>query len=171
VSSIADEWLRKYQDEKYFRVYDFAPPLSRDNFLEKIPVTPGMAKSIDVLANLGRGLNIIELALGLRRYYPDINPDEVLSILRNFELRKFVQITHVKPGIGAIAEVRKIVSCPLCKSNLIISLDLSKLDFSKGVASMSIIHGDPPHAVVIYIDREGKIRGIEAHKDVVFLRE
>jgi len=163
-----EELLKKYTDEKYQRVYDFVPPINPDNFIKKVPLA-WMWPAIDILANLGRGYNILELTIGLRKYYPDITPDDILKVLEALEVRKIVRVSGIKPGIGAIRVTRKIIVCPHCKQEVIFTINLTKLDFSKGIASLSIIHGEPPHALVIYVDKEGKIRGTEVHKEVVFV--
>ena len=168
---LPDEWRKKYQEKKYYQVYDFIPPITSQNFLEKIPFPPGISKSIDILANLGRGFNVLEIALGMRRYYPDITPDEVLEILETFRARGYIRIVGVKSGVGILTIIRKLITCPICNGNVVISLDLTKLDFRRGVASVSIIHGEPRHGFVVYVDRNGNIRGVEPIKDIILLEE
>jgi len=169
--SIPDEWLEKYKDEKYYQVYDFKPPFNSENFLKKIPLSPGMAKTIDILANLGKGFNVIELAAGLRFLYKGITPDDVYEILRQLELRGYVTVSTVKKEVKiSIPVIKKVVKCPFCNSHIALEVNLEELDFSKGYATISYIHGNPPHILILYINKDGSIRGVNVVKDVMILK-
>ncbi len=169
--SLAEKWKKFYPDEKYYRVYEFVPPINTENFISRIPGISTMKMTIDLLANLDKGLNVLELTLGLRNFYPDITPNDVLSILESLAARKYVRIAYVKKDIGETRSITKYIECPLCKRRIEIQINLDKLDFSTGLASISVVHGKPAHLLVVYIDRNGKIRGVEVHKDIVMLEE
>lgn len=162
------DWSEKYKDDAYFKVYEFIPPLTVSNFLSRF----GLAwpKAIDVLANLDKGFNVLELALALRVIHKDITPEEVLGILRQMEARGFVRVKGEKKEIELKPPpVTKVVKCPECGAATALEIDLTDLDFSKGYATITYIHGKPKHVLVIYVDKEGGIRSVNVVKDVVSL--
>ena len=54
------------------------------------------------------------------------------------------------------------VKCPKCNNVITMNVDIGSLEFEGGLASISILHGTPPHTLIIYIDKEGLVRSIEA---------
>ena len=51
--------------------------------------------------------------------------------------------------------------CPKCGENLSMKVDLDSLDFQGGIASITVLHGEPQHTVVVYLDINGEVRGVE----------
>ena len=54
------------------------------------------------------------------------------------------------------------VKCPFCKQMIQFQLNIENLEFDKtpsGLVSWTVVHGDPLHALVVYVDKNGKIRG------------
>jgi hypothetical protein len=54
------------------------------------------------------------------------------------------------------------IFCNICKEN--VSLNVEDIDFEKtktGIASILSVHGEPNHAVLVYLDAKFKIRGTE----------
>ena len=51
--------------------------------------------------------------------------------------------------------------CPKCGENIVAKLKRSELDFKGGIASASLLHGSPPHVVIVYVDINGEVRGVE----------
>ncbi len=59
---------------------------------------------------------------------------------------------------------REIVAsfkCPKCGEKLTMKVDLDTLDFQGGIASITVLHGNPQHTVVVYLDINGEVRGVE----------
>ena len=61
----------------------------------------------------------------------------------------------------AVSEKKILFQCPKCGEKLSIRVNLSELEFEGGIASMTLLHGNPPHTVVIYLDTNGEVRGVE----------
>ena len=59
--------------------------------------------------------------------------------------------------------------CPKCSLELSASVNLSEMDFENGLASVAIFHGEPPHSLLLYVDREGLVRGMEVIDLVISL--
>ena len=62
--------------------------------------------------------------------------------------------------------------CPKCGE--IITVEVSKDLLSKtlgGVASIPVIHGNPPHLLVLYVDENKMIRGYNVYEHLVRLFE
>lgn len=62
-------------------------------------------------------------------------------------------------------EIDKIIKiearCPRCNADLSANVNLGDLPYEDGVSKVAILHGDPPHSLILYIDKEGNERGYE----------
>ncbi|MGQ4892845.1 MAG: hypothetical protein ACP6IP_10250 [Candidatus Njordarchaeia archaeon] len=54
-----------------------------------------------------------------------------------------------------------VFKCPKCNEKLTMKVNLGELDFHGGIASITVLHGDPPHTAVVYLDMNGEVRGVE----------
>ncbi|MHA2423991.1 MAG: hypothetical protein ACXAEF_04340 [Candidatus Thorarchaeota archaeon] len=53
------------------------------------------------------------------------------------------------------------VFCNLCKENVPLEVTESELDTSSGLTTVISVHGSPQHAILVYLDKQMKARGIE----------
>ena len=163
--SVPEEWKKKYTSEAFTRIYYFKPPINRDNFLKKIPVPN--PRTIDILANLEPDRNVLLLAALMKNLYPNMTPEEVLNVLEQLRIRGYLEIKGESSQMEvSVKKLTKIAVCPECKVAIAVDVKLEDLDFSKGKATISYIHGDPPHMLLIYISPEGEIIGTQVIKDV-----
>ena len=59
------------------------------------------------------------------------------------------------------------VECPICRHNL--KVDIQKITLNQfGLTKYLILHGKPQHALIVYIDTHGKIRGTESIKHIQY---
>ena len=60
------------------------------------------------------------------------------------------------------------VRCPLCHQQLFLNIDERKLRLAPGgIISIPIIHGNKPHILLVYLDRNGLIRGQEVFNTLI----
>jgi len=60
------------------------------------------------------------------------------------------------------------VRCPLCRQQLFLNIDERKLRLAPGgIISIPIIHGNKPHILLVYLDRNGLIRGREVFNTLI----
>lgn len=65
-------------------------------------------------------------------------------------------------------ELRLQYICPLCKRRLEVTVDRRELSRAPGgIYSVPIIHGDPSHILLLYVDRNGLIRGADVFNTIV----
>ncbi|MGQ4891758.1 MAG: hypothetical protein ACP6IP_04625 [Candidatus Njordarchaeia archaeon] len=64
---------------------------------------------------------------------------------------------------------RVVVKCPKCGKMLAMDVDIDKLEFHGGIAILNIFHGDPPHSLILYLDADGIVRGLEVADFAVIL--
>ncbi len=66
--------------------------------------------------------------------------------------------------------VRRILAtCPVCGQEIHADIDLNDIRKDpSGIAAIPLIHGEnPPHVVILYIDHNGALRGIESYDKII----
>lgn len=66
--------------------------------------------------------------------------------------------------------VNVVAKCPRCGLKLNLPVDLTSLEYKGGIATVSVLHGNPPHSAIVYLDKEGYVRGVE-YVDVIISYE
>ena len=61
-------------------------------------------------------------------------------------------------------EANKIrVHCDICNKPIEFEISQEKLnEQSSGILKVMLAHGDPPHAIIVYVDKNRRIRGVES---------
>ena len=60
------------------------------------------------------------------------------------------------------------VFCPICKRE--IGVDLSNMDWgNKQRITVTLVHGEPRHAILAYVNRDGKVLAVEPIKQTIVL--
>ena len=57
--------------------------------------------------------------------------------------------------------VNVLVKCRKCDESISMEVDIDSLEFTGGLATVSILHGVPPHTLIAYIDENGQVRSTE----------
>jgi len=57
--------------------------------------------------------------------------------------------------------LKLIFKCPKCGEKITINVNPSQLDYKGGIAAVTILHGSPPHAAIVYVDKNGNVRSVE----------
>ena len=70
------------------------------------------------------------------------------------------------------SEHKKItLKCPICGQSLIIDISSIALKPGADVATLTIVHGSPPHTILVYINDKGEVVNIEPIKQTVLVEE
>ncbi len=63
------------------------------------------------------------------------------------------------------------IKCPVCGKRLIVDLSKVKLNTSKEPITLTIVHGDPPHTILVYLNKKGEVISIQTVKQTVVLAQ